>query len=29
MPPSAKWGDGVGTNGKAMLQNWATDGYPD
>ena len=29
MPPSAKWGDGVGPNGKAMLQNWASDGYPD
>lgn len=29
MPPSAKWGDGVGPNGKAMLQNWAADGYPD
>jgi hypothetical protein len=29
MPPSAKWGDGVGPNGKAMLQNWKTDGYPD
>ena len=29
MPPSALWGDGVGPNGKAMLQNWKTDGYPD
>jgi hypothetical protein len=29
MPPSAAWGDGVGPNGKAMLQNWASDGYPD
>jgi hypothetical protein len=29
MPPSAKWGDGVGPNGKKMLQNWAADGYPD
>ena len=29
MPPAAKWGDGVGPNGKAMLQNWANDGYPD
>ena len=29
MPPSAAWGDGVGPNGKAMLQNWAADGYPD
>jgi len=29
MPPSAAWGDGVGPNGKAMLQNWKTDGYPD
>lgn len=29
MPPSAKWGDGIGPNGKAMLQNWATDYYPD
>ncbi len=28
MPPGAAWGDGVGPNGKAMLQNWATDGYP-
>ena len=28
MPPSAAWGDGVGPNGKAMLQNWKTDGYP-
>jgi hypothetical protein len=27
MPPSAAWGDGVGPNGKAMLQNWAADGY--
>jgi hypothetical protein len=29
MPPSATWGDGVGPNGKAMLQNWAADNYPD
>jgi hypothetical protein len=29
MPPSAAWGDGVGPNGKKMLQNWAADGYPD
>ena len=29
MPPSALWGDGVGPNGKALLQNWKTDGYPD
>ena len=29
MPPSATWGDGVGPNGKAMLQNWKTDGYLD
>jgi len=29
MPPSAAWGDGVGPNGKTMLQNWATDGYPE
>jgi hypothetical protein len=29
MPPSAKWGDDVGPNGKKILQNWATDGYPD
>jgi len=29
MPPSALWGDGVGPNGKALLQNWQTDGYPD
>jgi hypothetical protein len=29
MPPSAAWGDGVGPNGKAMLRNWASDGYPD
>jgi hypothetical protein len=29
MPPSALWGDGVGPNGKAMLQNWKTDSYPD
>ena len=29
MPPAAKWGDGVGPNGKKMLQNWQTDGYPD
>ena len=28
MPPSAAWGDGVGPNGKAMLHNWASDGYP-
>ena len=28
MPPSAAWGDGVGPNGKAMLHNWKTDGYP-
>jgi hypothetical protein len=29
MPPSALWGDGVGPNGKKLLQNWAADGYPD
>jgi hypothetical protein len=29
MPPSAAWGDGVGPNGKKMLQNWAADAYPD
>jgi hypothetical protein len=29
MPPAAAWGDGVGPNGKKMLQNWAADGYPD
>jgi hypothetical protein len=29
MPPAALWGDGVGPNGKALLQNWKTDGYPD
>ena len=28
MPPSASWGDGVGPNGKALLRNWKTDGYP-
>ncbi len=29
MPPAAAWGDGVGPNGKQMLQNWANDGFPD
>ncbi len=29
MPPAAAWGDGVGPNGKKMLQNWQNDGYPD
>jgi len=28
MPPSAKWGDGMGPNGKALLHNWQADGYP-
>ena len=29
MPPAAAWGDGVGPNGKQMLQNWANDGFPE
>jgi hypothetical protein len=29
MPPSALWGDGVGPNGKALLQNWLSDNCPD
>ena len=29
MPPSAAWGDGVGPNGKKLLQNWLNDNYPD
>jgi hypothetical protein len=29
MPPAALWGEGVGPNGKKLLQNWQTDGYPD
>ena len=28
MPPAASWGDGVGPNGKQLLQNWAADHYP-
>ena len=28
MPPEAKNGDGVGPNGKAMLQNWLANGAP-
>jgi len=28
MPPAAQWGDGVGPNGKKLLQNWQNDGYP-
>lgn len=29
MPPAAKDGDGVGPNGKAMLQRWADNGTPE
>jgi hypothetical protein len=29
MPPAGLWGEGVGPNGKKLLQNWQTDGYPD
>jgi hypothetical protein len=29
MPPSAAWGDGVGPNGKQLLQNWLNTGSPD
>jgi hypothetical protein len=29
MPPAAAWGDGVGPNGKQLLQNWMNDNYPD
>jgi hypothetical protein len=28
MPPAAAWGDGVGPNGKQMLERWLTDGAP-
>jgi hypothetical protein len=28
MPPAAKEGDGVGPNGKAMLQKWVDNGTP-
>ncbi len=28
MPPGAKSGDGVGPNGRAMLQKWADNGAP-
>jgi hypothetical protein len=28
MPPAAAWGDGVGPNGKKLLQNWLADGAP-
>ena len=28
MPPSALWGDGVGPNGKLVLQRWLDDGAP-
>lgn len=28
MPPAAKWGDGVGPNGKQMLERWLADGAP-
>ena len=28
MPPAAAWGDGVGPNGKQLLQNWLADGAP-
>jgi hypothetical protein len=28
MPPAAAWGDGVGSNGKKLLQNWLADGAP-
>jgi hypothetical protein len=29
MPPAALWGDGMGPNGKLLLQNWANDGSPE
>jgi hypothetical protein len=28
MPPAAAWGDGVGPNGKLLLQRWLADGAP-
>jgi len=28
MPPSGLWGDGVGTNGKALLKKWLANGTP-
>ena len=28
MPPAAAWGDGVGSNGKKLLQIWLADGAP-
>lgn len=28
MPPAAAWGDGVGPNGKKMLQRWIDQGAP-
>lgn len=28
MPPAARWGDGVGPNGRAMLRRWLEQGAP-
>lgn len=28
MPPAAEWGDGIGPNGKKLLERWQADGYP-
>lgn len=28
MPPAARWGDGVGPNGRAMLRRWLDQGAP-
>jgi hypothetical protein len=28
MPPAARWGDGVGSNGKELLRRWLASGAP-
>lgn len=28
MPPAAAWGDGIGPNGKELLERWLADGAP-
>lgn len=28
MPPAAAWGDGIGPNGKKLLERWLADGAP-
>jgi hypothetical protein len=28
MPPAAAWGDGIGPNGKKLLDRWLADGAP-